>query len=103
MRPLSVEEHDQRLRAECPQFSLVAHAGWMGVWEGTLRPICQTYRIRIVYFSRRVFDGWFLQNPYVSVFVIDPPIGPDPRILPSRLHPPGRIAIASKARRRRLT
>jgi hypothetical protein len=51
----------------------------MGVWEGTLRPICQSYRIRIVYFSRRVFDGWWLQNPYVSVYVIDPPIGPDPR------------------------
>jgi hypothetical protein len=79
MRPLSIEEQDQRLRAECPQFSLVAHAGWMGVWVGTLRPTCQTYRIRIVYYSRRVFDGWFLQNPYVSVFVIDPPIGPDPR------------------------
>jgi hypothetical protein len=79
MRPLSIEEQDQRLRTECPQFSLVAHAGWMGVWEGMLRPICQTYRIRIVYFSRRAFDGWFLQNQYVSVFVIDPPIGPDPR------------------------
>jgi hypothetical protein len=79
MRPLSVEEQDQQLRAKCPQFRLIANAGWIGVWEGTLRPICQTYCIRMQYFSRRVFDGWTLGNPYISVKVIDPPIGPDPR------------------------
>lgn len=79
MGPLSVAEQDRKLRAECPQFRLVVNAGYVGIWEGTLRPICQTYRIRIVYFPRKFFDGWFLQNPYVSVFVIDPPIGPDPR------------------------
>ena len=79
MRPLSVIGQDQKLRAECPQFHLVAHADWIGVWEGTLRPICQTYRVRIVYFSRRYFEGWHLDCPYVSVFVIDPPIGSDPR------------------------
>src|SRR5260370_22832888 len=79
MRPLSVEEQDWRLRAECPQFSIVANAGWIGIWEGTLRPICQAYRIRIVYFSRRRFGDWSLANPYVTVFVVDPPIGPDPR------------------------
>ena len=79
MRPLSVEEQDRALRAFCPQFRLVLHAGWIGIWEGTLRPICQTYRVRIVYFSRRCFDGWCLENRYVNVFVIDPPIGADPR------------------------
>src|SRR5262245_3441284 len=79
MLPLSVDEQDRDLRAECPQFRLVAHAGWMAVWDGTLRPICQTYRIRIAYFSRRYFDGWYLANRYISVFVIDPPIGPNPR------------------------
>jgi hypothetical protein len=79
MLPLSVDEQDRKLRAKCPQFALVSNNGWMGVWEGTLRPICQIYRIRIVYFTRRYFDGWHLTNPYFSVFVIDPPIGPDPR------------------------
>jgi hypothetical protein len=79
MRPLSVDEQDQKLRADCPQFKLATHAKWIGVWEGTLRPICQAYRIRIIYFSLRQFDGWYLDHPYVSVFVIDPPIGRDPR------------------------
>ena len=76
---LSVDEQDARLRAECPQFKLVAHGEWVGVWEGTVRPICQTYRIRIVYFSRRMFPGFDLANPILSVFVMDPPIGADPR------------------------
>lgn len=79
MPALSVEEQDQRLRAECPQFRLVAHAGWIGVWEGTLRPVCQTYRIRILYFARRFFPGWDLANHSLSITVLDPPIGPDPR------------------------
>jgi hypothetical protein len=85
---LSVEEQDRRLRAECPQFKLVAHAGWMGIWEGTLKPTCQTYRIRIVYFSRRFFDGWHLTNHYISVFVVDlgPIMGPpEPRPIPAPL------------------
>jgi len=79
LAPLAVEEQDARLRAACPQFSLVAYNPWVGVWEGTLRPICQTYRVRIIYFARRVFRGFILDNPYVSVFVIDPPIGANPR------------------------
>src|ERR1700752_1585139 len=79
MRALSVEEQDRKLRADCPQFNLVAHLDWMGVWEGTLKPVCQTYRIRIVYFPRWNFDGWSLRNHFLEIFVMDPPIGPDPR------------------------
>ncbi len=79
MRPLTVEEQDRRLRAECPEFKLVLHAGWIGIWEGPLTAICQTYRIRILYFARCFFKGWTLANPRISIIVIDPPIGPDPR------------------------
>jgi hypothetical protein len=32
-----------------------------------------------VYFARRRFEGWRLAHPYVSVFAIDPLVGPDPR------------------------
>ena len=67
------------MREDCPQFSLVAHGGLFGVWEGALRPICQVYRVRIVLFPRRYFPGFDIANPYVSVFVLDPPVGPDPR------------------------
>jgi hypothetical protein len=79
MLNLSIEEQDRRLRADCPQFALVADRGLFGMWEGTLRPICQTYRVCIVYVPRVFFPGFDLTNPTVSVFVLDPPIGPDLR------------------------
>src|SRR4051794_27987393 len=79
MANLSIDEQDRILRAECPQFSLTAHGGLFGVWEGTLRPICQTYHVRIVYFPRRYFPDFDITNPTISVFVLDPPVGPDPR------------------------
>lgn len=86
MTYLDVHQQDALIRRDFPGFRLTAEAGWIGVWEGPVRPISRTYRIRIVYFRRKYFDGWFLDNPYVSVQVIDPPIGTealnDERVLP---------------------
>jgi hypothetical protein len=79
MLPLPIDQQDALLQAKCPQFQLLGQIGSMGGWEGTLTPICQTYRIRIIYFSRRFFDNYQIANPYIEIFVIDPPIGPDPR------------------------
>jgi hypothetical protein len=73
----TVEEQDAGIRRDFPNFGLVAHAGWIGIWEGPVRPISKTYRIRIVFFRKRFFAGWSLNNPYVSVFVVDPVIGAD--------------------------
>jgi hypothetical protein len=77
--PLSVREQDARMRAEFPGFRLTLDLGFMGVWEGSLTPICQTYTIRITYFARVFFENYTLANPVVSIVVLDPPIGPDPR------------------------
>ncbi|GFO82584.1 MAG: hypothetical protein A49_22110 [Methyloceanibacter sp.] len=79
MLPLSVEDQDRKLRDLFPEFRLVLNVDWIGIWEGPLTPICQTYRVRVVYFRRRQFDTWSLANHYVTVTVLDPPIGPDPR------------------------
>jgi hypothetical protein len=35
--------------------------------------------MRIVYLARRDFGDWYLAHPYISIFVLDPPIGADPR------------------------
>lgn len=79
MTPLSVEQQDQRIRVLYPQFRLVFDNGWIGIWEGPLTPISQTYRIRIRYISRRYFDEFRVLNPYETVTVIDPSVAPDPR------------------------
>jgi hypothetical protein len=77
--PLSVEEQERRLRQLYPDFRPVLHAGWIGIWEGSLRPIMQSWRVRIRYFAQRDFGEWHLANPYVTVTVVDPPLGRDPR------------------------
>lgn len=76
---LSVSQQDAAIRGHCPTFRLVLDAGWIGIWEGTVCPIAVPYLIRIVYFTRRHFRTWTLANPYISVVVLDPPVGPDPR------------------------
>jgi hypothetical protein len=79
MVPLSVGEQDRKLRASFPELRLTLDADWIGVWEGPLKPISQTYRVRIRYFRRRQFGEWWLENPYISVTVLYPPLGIDPR------------------------
>ena len=70
--PLSVREQDARMRAEFPGFRLTLDLGFMGVWEGSLTPVCQTYTIRITYFARVFFENYMLANPVVSIVVLDP-------------------------------
>ena len=79
MTPLSVRQQGHAIKAQLPTFRLCLDTDWIGIWEGIICPIAQPYCVRITYFSRRYFPTWSLVNPYVSVVVIDPPVGPDPR------------------------
>jgi hypothetical protein len=76
---LSVAEQDAGIRAGWPEFRLTMDSGWIGVWEGRLRPISQTYLIRLRYITRQYLDFGVIANPYVAVSVRDPPLGVDPR------------------------
>src|SRR3546814_895863 len=76
---LSIVEQDRHIRSVFPGFALTFNTDWVAVWEGKLTPIMQTYRVRITHFRHRSFEHWKLQNSYVSVQVIDPVIGLDPR------------------------
>lgn len=71
----SVDEQDAEIRRLFPDFRLTAHADWIAVWEGALRPASKTYRVRIVHFRRTIFEGWTLANDYVTVHVVDPLVG----------------------------
>jgi hypothetical protein len=72
---LVVREQDAFIQAHYSDFQLKADCGWFGIWEGTLKPINRAYRVRIIYYWRTLFDEWIWDQPYVSVQVIDPPIG----------------------------
>jgi hypothetical protein len=75
MTYLNVAEQDATIRRLFPDFRLTAHADWIGVWEGPLKPASKTYTVRIVHFRRTLFEGWQLANDYVTVHVVDPLIG----------------------------
>jgi hypothetical protein len=76
---LSVAEQDRKLRHLFPDFRLVLDGDWVGIWEGPLTPIAQTYVVRILYFRKWDFGEWQLGNSEISVTVVDPPLGTDPR------------------------
>lgn len=71
----SVDEQDAEIRRLFPDLSLTAHADWIAVWEGPLRPASKTYRVRIVHFRQTIFEGWTLANDYVTVHVVAPLVG----------------------------
>jgi hypothetical protein len=71
----SIDEQDAEIRRLFPDFRLTAHADWIAVWEGPLKPASKTYRVRIVHFLRTRFEGWALTNNYVTVHVVDPLVG----------------------------
>jgi hypothetical protein len=75
MAYLSVDKQDAAIRRLFPDFRLTTQSGWIGVWEGPLKPASKTYKVRIVYFRRTIFDGWRLANDYVTVHVVDPLVG----------------------------
>lgn len=77
--PLSVRAQNDRMRAEFPGFKLVLDTGFMAAWEGEVTPFCQTYCVRITYIARRFFENFTIANPSVSIIVLNPLIGPDPR------------------------
>jgi hypothetical protein len=59
----SIAEQDRKLRDLFPDFHLVLDGDWVGIWEGPLTPIAQTYVVRILYFPKRFFAGGRLSNP----------------------------------------
>ena len=77
MTYLTVDEQDAAIRRDFPDFELTAKADWIGVWEGPLKPAGKTYRVRVLYFRRKYFNGWSLENSYVAVQLVDPPVGAD--------------------------
>jgi hypothetical protein len=80
MEPLSVAEQDEFIRASFPDFRLCCDGVFVGAWEGALTPNCRTYRIGIVYYPTKFFFKFgVISSPWVTVRVLSPEIGLDPR------------------------
>lgn len=73
------------MRAIWPELRLVAHTGDLAEWEGPLRPLLQTYQVRVLYRAPRlveVLDPRRLQ-PRVSILA--------PQLRPRAGDPEGRL------------
>ena len=80
MRSLSIREQNRRIQAIFPRFELTQDSGRKGVWEGPLTPIMCPYRTRVTYFRYRFPDArTHVSNQLVSVQIVDPVIGRNPR------------------------
>ncbi len=79
MRPLSVAEQDASIARLFPAFRQICPFDFLGMWRGPLRPLARTYEIDIAYFPRVHFADAVIANPWITVEVLDPVIGFDPR------------------------
>jgi hypothetical protein len=96
MRPLSTAEQDTAIRRRFPAFRQTCGVYFMGKWRGPLQPLARTYEIGITYFPRLRFANAVLTNSWITVEMLDPVIGLDPRgtgELPPHIYPdPGTAA-----------
>jgi hypothetical protein len=76
---MSVDEQDAGIRRLFPEFRQTCSLDFVGVWRGRLRPIATSYEVSIVYFPKLWLGGAFVRNSWVTVQVLDPEIGLDPR------------------------
>ena len=72
-------DQDAAIRRLFPAFRQTCPFDFMGMWRGPLRPLARTYEIGIAYFPRVHFAGAVIANPWITVEVLDPVIGLDPR------------------------
>ncbi len=76
---LSTADQDAAIRRLFPAFRQTCPFDFMGMWRGPLRPLARTYEIGIAYFPRVRFAGAVIANSWITVEVLDPVIGLDPR------------------------
>lgn len=60
------------MRSTFPDFVLRFNGGWHVVWEGSVRPLAQTYRVRVSYFSKRRLGEIELRPTFPVVWLIQP-------------------------------
>ncbi|MDI1328286.1 MAG: hypothetical protein PSV23_15945 [Brevundimonas sp.] len=57
-----------------PQLALAARAGDRAVWQGPLKPLLQTFQVRIVYRAPLIIERPDVSNTQPEVTVLTPPL-----------------------------
>ena len=75
----SVASQSALILRDFPSFREVFDVGFAGCWEGELTPNARPYRISILYFPFFRYECGAIQGARISVRVVSPTIGFDPR------------------------
>jgi hypothetical protein len=70
---MSLAEQIRRMR-RVPGFELTADWGFVAQWEGSVRPLRQTYRLRMSYCLRDCFAGLALWEGVPVTWLLNPPL-----------------------------
>jgi hypothetical protein len=76
---MSVDEQDALIRRHFPAFTKECGLDFVGAWRGPVRPIAKWHEIGIVYFPWPRFANAWMDNPTISIRLLDPVISLDPR------------------------
>lgn len=91
---LSTWKQTELMRKKWPGFKVLHRNRWCVLWEGSLRPLCQPYTVRVLLEREKNYNKFnFPQIPQVTV--INPllqrrsetPSDPIPHHYPNRVHP----------------
>ena len=77
MRILTVEEQIASMKETWPQFS-VEQRGVCARWQGTLRPLLQTFSVEIIYRAPVVIEILDSRRLQPRVRILNPPLRPRP-------------------------
>ncbi|MFZ5665771.1 MAG: hypothetical protein ACOY7L_11165 [Pseudomonadota bacterium] len=73
-----IDAQIEAMRAVWPAFTLVARDPYAAAWEGPVRPLLQTYRIRILYRAPLLIENLDARRLQPRVSVLTPPLRPRP-------------------------
>lgn len=71
---MPMQEQIRRMKALYPSFRVVFNGGWHVEWEGFLRPIYKSYKLRITLVLKTMLDGMKIGPYYPRIILIDPPL-----------------------------
>ncbi|MFT8246440.1 hypothetical protein [Roseomonas sp. BN140053] len=74
--PLTIDEQIAGMAMVWPRFSLLARDRDSAIWEGEVRPLFQTFAIRVSYRAPLVVELLDLKRLQPWVRVVDPPLRP---------------------------
>ncbi len=91
---LSTWKQVELMRKNWPMFKVLQRTRWLVLWEGVLRPLCQTYTVQVLLQREKNYNKSDI-SPIPQVTVIDPllrrrsedPDDPIPHHYPNQVHP----------------